>query len=91
MILDGADIPLPEANARAVYSRMVAERQRDAKRYRSEGEEEADKIRAKADREKAALLAEARRKAAVRRGMGRLPGGISVVGHRYGDLQQTPL
>ena len=50
---------LPEANARAVYSRMVAERQRDAKRYRSEGEEEAAKIRSIADKEKAILLATA--------------------------------
>ncbi|NOZ86310.1 MAG: protease modulator HflC [Deltaproteobacteria bacterium] len=54
---------LPEANEKAVYNRMIAERQRDAKKYRSEGAEEAAKIKSTADKDKAILLAEAYEKA----------------------------
>lgn len=61
---------LPAENARAIYGRMRAERQRQAKQYRSEGEEESSKITALADRERTILLAEARRQAAVLRGEG---------------------
>jgi len=50
-----ADLP-PEV-ARSVYQRMQAERQRIAKKYRSEGEEEAVKIRADTDKQKTILLA----------------------------------
>jgi membrane protease subunit HflC len=49
---------------------MRAEREREAKRYRSEGEERALVIRAKADREKTILLSEATRKAQVLKGEG---------------------
>jgi membrane protease subunit HflC len=38
---------------------MQAEREREAKRYRSEGEEEAQKIRSTADKERQIILAEA--------------------------------
>ncbi len=61
---------LPPENERAVFERMRAERQREAKRYRSEGEERALAIRAKADRERTVILSEARRKAQVYRGEG---------------------
>lgn len=50
---------LPEQNEKAVFSRMQAERGREAKRYRSEGEEEAQKIRSTAEKEREILLAEA--------------------------------
>ena len=63
-------IDLPLENRQAVYERMRTERDRQAKKYRSEGQEEALKITAAADREKAILLAEARRKAQVLRGQG---------------------
>jgi membrane protease subunit HflC len=63
-------IDLPLENRQAVYERMRAERDRQAKKYRSEGREEALKIKAAADREKAIILAEARRKAQVLRGQG---------------------
>ena len=63
-------IDLPLENRQAVYERMRTERDRQAKKYRSEGQEEALKIKAAADREKAILLAEARRKAQVVRGQG---------------------
>ena len=49
----------PEANKQAVFSRMKAEREQQARRYRSEGAEEAAKIRAEADRQRDVLLSEA--------------------------------
>ncbi len=53
---------LPPENEKAVFARMVSERERIAKRYRSEGQEEAKKLRAKADKEKRIILAEAYKK-----------------------------
>lgn len=53
---------LPKEVQESVFARMVAERDRISKRYRSEGEEEAAKIRAQADKEREIILAEAYRK-----------------------------
>jgi membrane protease subunit HflC len=61
---------LPEQNLESVFQRMRAERQRMAKKYRSEGEEEAIKIRAEADKQKRSILAQAYREAEVIRGEG---------------------
>lgn len=61
---------LPPENEKHVFGRMRAERERQAKKYRSEGEEEALKIKANADRQKVVLLAEAYRKAAKIKGDG---------------------
>ena len=61
---------LPGEVARSVYARMQAERQRIAKKYRSEGEEEAVKIRASTDKVKAILLAESYRQAEILKGQG---------------------
>ena len=61
---------LPTENARAIFGRMKAERERQAKQYRSEGQEESAKIKATADKERTILLAEAQRKAEVIRGEG---------------------
>ncbi len=61
---------LPPENERAVFERMRAERQREAKRYRSEGEERALAIRAIADKDKTVILSEATRKAQVYHGEG---------------------
>lgn len=61
---------LPAENEMAIFKRMQAERVRQAKQYRSEGQEEADKIKSQADKERAILLAEAERKAAILRGEG---------------------
>jgi len=52
---------LPEANSQAVFGRMNAERKRQAKLYRSEGEEESLKIRSDADRERVEILAESKK------------------------------
>ncbi len=61
---------LPTENQRAIFGRMQAERERQAKQYRSEGEEEATKIRSTADKERALILADANRSAQVLRGEG---------------------
>ncbi|MEG6550532.1 protease modulator HflC [Desulfocurvibacter africanus] len=61
---------LPAENARAIFGRMRAERERQAKQYRSEGQEESSKITALADRERTILQADARRQASVLRGEG---------------------
>lgn len=61
---------LPAENQRAIFGRMRAERERQAKQYRSEGEEESTRIRSDADRQRALILAEAARDAQVERGRG---------------------
>jgi modulator of FtsH protease HflC len=61
---------LPPENAQAVYGRMRTEREREAKRYRSEGQEEALKIRAETDKQKVILLAEAYEREQAIRGEG---------------------
>jgi membrane protease subunit HflC len=61
---------LPSENEAAVYERMRAERSREAKAYRSEGEEQALKIRAEADLEAAEIMAEAYEKSQKFRGEG---------------------
>ena len=61
---------LPQENQMAIYGRMQAERERQAKQYRSEGREEATKITTLADRQRAVLLADARRAAEAARGEG---------------------
>ncbi len=61
---------LPPENARAIYGRMRAERERMARQYRSQGNEAAARITAAADKEKAITLAEADLKAEIMRGEG---------------------
>ncbi len=63
-------VDLPSEVAHSVYARMKAERQRIAKKYRSEGEEEAVKIRAMTDKEKTILLAESYKEAEKLKGEG---------------------
>lgn len=61
---------LPQENQRAIFERMRAERERQAKQYRSEGEEESTRIRSDADRQKAVIVAEAEKDAQMVRGQG---------------------
>ena len=61
---------LPDEVTHSVYARMKAERERIAKKYRSEGEEEAVKIRARTDKERTILLAESYKEAEKLRGEG---------------------
>jgi modulator of FtsH protease HflC len=50
---------LPREVQASVFARMQAEREREAKRYRSEGEEEAAKLRAETDKQRTIILADA--------------------------------
>ncbi len=61
---------LPDEVTHSVYARMKAERERIAKKYRSEGEEAAVKIRAMTDKERTILLAESYKEAEKLRGEG---------------------
>ena len=61
---------LSQENEKAVFDRMIAERERQAKQYRSEGEEEALKIRAETDKEKTIILAESYKQSQEIRGEG---------------------
>ena len=61
---------LPPENSEAIFRRMQAERDREAREFRAQGDEQATRIRANADREKAVLLAEANRDAQILRGEG---------------------
>ena len=61
---------LPPENENAVYDRMRAERDREAKGYRSEGEEQALKIRAQTDLDASKIIAEAQEKSQILRGEG---------------------
>ncbi len=60
----------PEKNKLSVFQRMRAERERIARKYRSEGTEEASKIRAQADKEKKVILSQAYEKAQILKGDG---------------------
>ncbi|HJR76680.1 MAG TPA: protease modulator HflC [Nitrospiraceae bacterium] len=61
---------LPEQNEKAVFARMQAERERQAKQYRAEGAEEAQKIRSDAEKDREIILAEAYRESEELRGSG---------------------
>jgi modulator of FtsH protease HflC len=61
---------LPQEVQESVFARMKAERQRIAKRYRSEGEEEAFKIRGETDKNKTILMAKAYEESQKLRGEG---------------------
>ena len=61
---------LPQEVTHSVFDRMKAERQRIAKKYRSEGEEEAVKIMAETDKNKTILLADSYMEAEKTKGQG---------------------
>ncbi len=61
---------LPPENTYSVFDRMKAERERIAKKYRSEGEEESVKIKAQTDKDKTILLAESYMEAEKTKGEG---------------------
>ncbi len=63
-------IDLPSDVSNSVYLRMVAERDRIAKEFRSQGAEESERIRADADKQREIILAEAFRDAEISRGQG---------------------
>jgi membrane protease subunit HflC len=61
---------LPQEVTYSVFDRMKAERQRIAKKYRSEGEEESVKIKAQTDKDKTILLADSYMQAEKTKGQG---------------------
>lgn len=61
---------LPPENENAIFERMRAEREQQAKQYRSEGDEEYAIITSDADKQRTVILAEAQRQAAIARGEG---------------------
>ena len=61
---------LPEQNEKHVFDRMRAERERQARQYRSEGKEESQKITAKADMERSIILAKANKESEKTKGEG---------------------
>jgi len=63
-------IDFPQEVRSAVFDRMRADREKEARQYRSEGLEKAEKIRADADREKVVIEAEAYKEAEQTRGEG---------------------
>jgi len=75
---------LPEQNEKSVFERMRAERERQAKQYRSEGEEESLKIKAAADRDREIILAVAYEEAEKMKGQGDSE-SIRIYGEAYGQ------
>lgn len=63
-------IDLPDEVSDSVFSRMAAEREKQARNYRARGAEEAEKIRADADRQKVVIEADAYRDGELMRGEG---------------------
>ncbi len=75
---------LPRENEKHVFTRMQAERQRQAKRYRSEGEEAAIKTRSQADKERTIILSEAYKKSEQIKGEGE-QAAIKISAEAYGQ------
>lgn len=63
-------VDYPERAVGAVFDRMRADREQEAREHRAEGREEAEKIRAEADKTRVVTLAEAFREAQTLRGKG---------------------
>ncbi len=63
-------VDYPERVSNSVYQRMRAEREREARDFRSKGHEASERIQADADRQRTVLVAEAERDAEIARGEG---------------------
>ena len=63
-------VNLPDKARKAVYERMITEREKEAKEIRAVGNQESDIIRAKSEKEKAIIIAEANKKAEIIKGQG---------------------
>jgi membrane protease subunit HflC len=63
-------VDYPERVSNSVYLRMRAEREREARDFRSKGHEASERIQADADRQRSILLAEAYRDSEIARGEG---------------------
>ncbi|HHJ34984.1 MAG TPA: protease modulator HflC [Gammaproteobacteria bacterium] len=63
-------VDYPERVSNSVYQRMRAEREREARDFRSKGHETSERIQADADRQRSILVAEAYRDSEIARGEG---------------------
>ena len=61
---------LPKANSEAIFARMRAEREKEARQFRAEGSEESQRIKSKAEKEKAVIIAEANKESQTIKGEG---------------------
>jgi modulator of FtsH protease HflC len=61
---------LPEDNSKAIYQRMIAERQREAAQFRAQGAQQGQEIRANADRQRIEILADAQKQSQILKGQG---------------------
>ncbi|MET0156187.1 MAG: protease modulator HflC [Rickettsiales bacterium] len=61
---------LPQKNSRAVYDRMIAQHEKEARQTRAEGEEQSLKIKSEADKNVRIALANAMRQSEIIRGEG---------------------
>ncbi|MCG8533330.1 MAG: protease modulator HflC [Desulfovibrionales bacterium] len=61
---------LPPENQRAIFGRMRAERERQAKQYRSEGQQQSITIKSLANKERTIIIAKANKEAEIIRGQG---------------------
>lgn len=75
-----ADLPLE--NEESVFKRMVAERERQAKQYRSEGQSEATGIRAEADKESRIIVSKAYKQSQITKGEGDAE-AVKIYGEAY--------
>ncbi len=77
-------INYPSIVAQSVYDRMRAEREKEAKRHRAEGEEAAAKIRAETDKEVAQIQSEAYKQSEIIKGKGDKE-AIKIYADAYGQ------
>ena len=61
---------LPKANSEAIYGRMRAEREKEARQFRAEGSEESQIIKSTAEKERTVIIAEAKKKSQTIKGEG---------------------
>jgi modulator of FtsH protease HflC len=61
---------LPDDNSKAIYARMIAERQREAAQFRAQGAQQAQEIRANADRQRIEIIADAQKQSQILSGEG---------------------
>jgi membrane protease subunit HflC len=61
---------LPKANSEAIFGRMRAEREKEARQFRAEGSEESQIIKSKAEKERTIIIAEANKKSQTIKGEG---------------------
>jgi membrane protease subunit HflC len=63
-------VNLPDKARKAVYERMITDRQKEAREIRAIGNQESDIIKAKSDREKSIIIAEAKKRSDMIKGQG---------------------